>query len=93
MKSRFLTLLLVFFVLTFSSFSADNYRCIPDSARNDDQLVIGSWKIKRLGQSAPEKRDFETMADIIEEFDIFARNQQRDLHAGPVLLRFQVPHS
>ena len=44
--------------------------------------MIASWNIKWLGQSEPVKRDFETMADIIEEFDIVAIQEIRGKALG-----------
>lgn len=45
-------------------------RAITNRLQHD--LVIGSWNIKWFGQSQPDKYDYETMADFVEECDVVA---------------------
>ncbi|UCE60894.1 MAG: endonuclease/exonuclease/phosphatase family protein [Phycisphaerales bacterium] len=43
-------------------------------------LIVGSWNIKWFGSSNPDVRDYVTMADVIEEFDVVAIQELRGSH-------------
>jgi endonuclease/exonuclease/phosphatase family metal-dependent hydrolase len=44
-------------------------------------LIVGSWNIKWFGSTPPADRDFVTMADVIEEWDVVAVQELRGAHA------------